>query len=98
LSKFVSIAAYSLKKAIAFVHICSTSWSKLALTTVFSLVSLFGCDLDQVNVVPNDNGTFFDLMFINAPVSVVCADAPVLKLGRHHRAYEIEMREDVQDG
>jgi hypothetical protein len=24
---------------------------------------LFGCDLDQTNVMPNDNGTFLDLVF-----------------------------------
>jgi hypothetical protein len=56
--------------------------------------SFFGCDLDQVNVVPNDNGTFLDLVFTNAPVdvSVAFADSPLLKLDRHHRAYEIEMR------
>jgi hypothetical protein len=52
--------------------------------------SLFGCDLDQVNVVPNDNRTFLDLVFTNAPdVFVACADSPLLKLDRHHRAYEI---------
>jgi hypothetical protein len=46
------------------------------------------------DVVPNDNGTFLDLVFTNAPVdvSVPCADSPLLKLDRHHRAYEIEMR------
>jgi hypothetical protein len=55
---------------------------------------LFGCDLDQVNVVPNYNGTFLDLVFTNAPVdiSVACLDSPLLKLDRHHRAHEIEMR------
>jgi hypothetical protein len=45
--------------------------------------------------VPNDNGTFLDLVFMNAPVdvSVACADSPLFKLDRrHHRAYEIEMR------
>jgi hypothetical protein len=36
---------------------------------------LFGCDLDQVNVVPNDNGTFWDLLFTNAPVDVSAACA-----------------------
>jgi hypothetical protein len=43
---------------------------------------LFGCGLDQVNVVPNDNDTFLDLVFTNAPVdvSVACADSPLLKL------------------
>jgi hypothetical protein len=40
---------------------------------------LFGCDLD---VVSNNNGTFLDLMFMNAPadVSVACADSPLSKL------------------
>jgi hypothetical protein len=34
------------------------------------------------------------LVFTNAPVDVsaACADSPLLKLYRHHRAYEIEMR------
>jgi hypothetical protein len=41
--------------------------------------------------VPNDNGTFSDLVFTNAYVA--CADSPLFKLDRrHHRAYEIEMR------
>jgi hypothetical protein len=41
----------------------------------------------------NDNGTFMDLVFTNVPVdvSVACADFSLLKLDRHHRAYEIEM-------
>jgi hypothetical protein len=45
---------------------------------------LFGCDVDQVSVVPNDNGTFLDLVFTNASVdvSVACADSPLLKLDR----------------
>jgi hypothetical protein len=52
------------------------------------LVSGFvGCDLDQVNVVHNDSGTFLDLMFTNAPVD----DSPLLKLDRYHRVYEIGM-------
>jgi hypothetical protein len=34
---------------------------------------LFGCDLDQVNVVPNDKGTFLGLVFTNAPVDVFVA-------------------------
>jgi hypothetical protein len=47
------------------------------------ILGLFGCDLDQANVV-----------FTNAPVDVFveCADSPLLKLDRHHRAYEIVMR------
>jgi hypothetical protein len=41
---------------------------------------LLGCDQDQANVVPNDNETFFDLRFMNAPVdvSVASADSPLL--------------------
>jgi hypothetical protein len=41
---------------------------------------LFGCYLDQVNVVLNDTDTFLDLVFTNAPVevSVACADSPLL--------------------
>jgi hypothetical protein len=55
---------------------------------------LFGCDLDQANVVTKDNGIFLDLVFTNAPVdvAVACADSPLLKLDRHDKAYEIEMR------
>jgi Reverse transcriptase (RNA-dependent DNA polymerase)/Endonuclease-reverse transcriptase len=55
---------------------------------------LFGCDLDQTNLVPNNNGTFLDLVFTNAPVdiSVTNADSPLLKLDHHHKAYEIEMQ------
>jgi hypothetical protein len=55
---------------------------------------LFGYDLDQVNVVPNDNGTFLNLVFTNGPVdvTVVCADFPLLKLDRHHKTYEIKIR------
>jgi hypothetical protein len=45
-------------------------------------------------MVPNDNGTFLDLVFTSAPVDVsfACGDSPLLKLDCHHRAYEIEMR------
>jgi hypothetical protein len=47
------------------------------------ICGLFGCDLDQANVIPNDNGTFLDLEL---------TDASLLKLDRHHKANEIEMR------
>jgi hypothetical protein len=57
---------------------------------------LFGCDLNKDNVVPNNNGTFLEFVFTNAPVDVfvACADSPLLKLDRrrHHKAYKIEMR------
>jgi hypothetical protein len=46
--------------------------------------SLFKSDLDHYN----------DLVFTNALVDVFVAfaDSPLLKLDRHHRAYEIEMQ------
>jgi hypothetical protein len=55
---------------------------------------LFGCDLDQINESPNENGTFLDLVFTKVPVDMAVegAETPLLKLGRHHKAYEIEMQ------
>jgi hypothetical protein len=57
---------------------------------ISSAGGLFGCDLDQVNVVLNDYRTFLDLVFTNAPVT--CSESPLMKLDSHHKAYEIEMR------
>jgi hypothetical protein len=50
---------------------------------------LFGCDLDQANVALSWN-----FLFTNAPVDVCVAyaDSALLKLDRHYKAYEIEMR------
>jgi hypothetical protein len=31
---------------------------------------LFGCDLDQINKRPNENGTFLDLVYTNVPVDM----------------------------
>jgi hypothetical protein len=47
---------------------------------------LFGCDLDQINERPNENGTFLDLVFTIVPVdmAVECAETPLLKLDRHN--------------
>jgi hypothetical protein len=47
---------------------------------------LFGCDLDQINERPNENGTFLDLVFTNVPVymAVEGAETPLLKLDRHY--------------
>jgi hypothetical protein len=55
---------------------------------------LFGCDLDQINGKPNKNGTFLDHVFTNVPVDMAFegAEAHLLKLDRHHKAYEIEMQ------
>jgi hypothetical protein len=53
-----------------------------------------GCDLDQINVRPNENDSFLDLVFSNVPVdmAVGCAETPLHKLDRHHKAYEIVMQ------
>jgi hypothetical protein len=55
---------------------------------------LFGCDLDQINERPIENGTFLDRVFTNVPVdmAVGVAETPLLKLNRHQKAYEIEMQ------
>jgi hypothetical protein len=55
---------------------------------------LFGCDLDQINERPNENGTFLDLVFTNVPFDMVVegAETHLLKLNRHHKVYEIEMQ------
>jgi hypothetical protein len=54
------------------------------------IAGLFGCDLDQINERPNKNGTFLDLVYTN--MAVEGAETPLLKLVRHHKAYEIEMQ------
>jgi hypothetical protein len=48
---------------------------------------LFGCDLDQINERPNENGTFLDLVFTNVPVDMAVegGETPLLKLDRHHK-------------
>jgi hypothetical protein len=48
---------------------------------------LFGCDVDQINEKPNENGTFLDLVFTNVPVDMAfkSAKTPLLKLNRHHK-------------
>jgi hypothetical protein len=50
--------------------------------------SLFGYYLDQINEKPNKNVTFLDLV----DMAVGGAETPLLKLNRHHKAYEIEMQ------
>jgi hypothetical protein len=54
------------------------------------------CDLGQINSIPNQNGTFLDLIFSNACTgsTVEICESPLLGLDRHHRAYELLM--DVQ--
>jgi hypothetical protein len=43
---------------------------------------------------PNENGTFLNLVFTNVPadMAVEGVKTPLLKLDRHHKAYEIEMQ------
>jgi hypothetical protein len=55
---------------------------------------LFGCDLDQINETPNENGTFLDLVFTNVPVDMAVGDAesPLFNLDRQYNAFEIEMQ------
>jgi hypothetical protein len=55
---------------------------------------LFGCDLDQVNERPKENGTFLELVFTNVPVNMAVegAETALLKLDRHHKAYEVEIQ------
>jgi hypothetical protein len=45
-------------------------------------------------MVLNRKSTFLNLVFKNVPVDVfiTCAESPLLKLDRHHKAYEIDMR------
>jgi hypothetical protein len=49
------------------------------------------CDLGQINSIPNQNGTFLDLIFSNAgtDITVEIGESPLLGLDRHHRAYEL---------
>jgi hypothetical protein len=42
------------------------------------------CDLGQINLIPNQNGTFLDLIF-----TVEICESPLLGLDRYHRAYEL---------
>jgi hypothetical protein len=55
---------------------------------------LLGCELDQINERPNENGTLLDLVFKSIPVNraVGVAETPLLKLSRHHKAYDIELQ------
>jgi hypothetical protein len=52
---------------------------------------MLGCDLGQINSIPNQNGTFLDLIFSNASteITVEICESPLLGLDRHHRAYEL---------
>jgi hypothetical protein len=55
---------------------------------------LFGCDLDQINERPNENGTFLDRVFTNVPVgmAVGVAETPLFNLNRYQKASDIEMQ------
>jgi hypothetical protein len=49
------------------------------------------CDLGQINSIPNQNGTFLDLIFSNAStdITVEICESPLLGFDRYHRAYEL---------
>lgn len=52
---------------------------------------LINCDFQQLNPYPNQYGVFLDLVFSNSSfdVAIETSGAPLLKLDRHHHAYEI---------
>jgi Endonuclease-reverse transcriptase len=58
---------------------------------------LFACDLSQINFIPNDNGTYLDLIFSNSPnnITVENCENSLLKMERHHKAYEVILRTDI---
>jgi hypothetical protein len=49
------------------------------------------CDLGQINSIPNQIGTFLDLIFSNAStdITVEICKSPILGLDRHYRAYKL---------
>jgi hypothetical protein len=49
------------------------------------------CDLDQINLTPNQNGTFLDLIFSKAStdIAIEICETPLFVFDRHHRAYEL---------
>jgi hypothetical protein len=52
---------------------------------------MFCCDLGQINSIPNQNGTFLDLIFSNpiTEITIEFCESPFLRLDRHQRAYEL---------
>jgi hypothetical protein len=56
---------------------------------------MFCCNLGQINSIPNQNGTFLDLIFSNPSTDITVEICVSLFLGLdHHRAYELLV--DVQ--
>jgi hypothetical protein len=55
------------------------------------IVGMLCCDLSQINSIPNEHGTFLDLIFSNAStdITVGIRESPLHGLDRHHRAYEL---------
>jgi hypothetical protein len=51
------------------------------------------CDLTQWNTIPNRYGVFLDLIFSNSGSDIIVSSAlaPLLKLDRHHEAYDISV-------
>jgi Endonuclease-reverse transcriptase len=54
---------------------------------------LIDCDFQQLNSTPNKYGVYLDLVFSNSSsdVAIRTSKAPLLKLDRHHEAYEISV-------
>jgi hypothetical protein len=48
------------------------------------------CDLGQINSIPNQNGTFLELIFSHAgtDITVEICESPLLGFDRHHSSYE----------
>jgi hypothetical protein len=59
--------------------------------SVILLENLSFCNLDQVNSFSNERGKFLDLVFSNITdnkIKVNISENPIVKLDRHHLAYE----------
>ena len=58
---------------------------------------LASCDFTQLNSIPNRYDVFLDLIFSNSGSGVVVSTAlaPLLKLDRHHWAYDVSVSVDA---
>jgi Reverse transcriptase (RNA-dependent DNA polymerase) len=59
--------------------------------SVILLENLSFCNLDQINSISNERGKFLDLVFSNITdnkINVKICEDPLVKLDRHHLAYE----------
>jgi len=53
-----------------------------------------GCDLSQMNNIPNQYGVYLDLVFFNNPsmLTIREAETPILTLDRHHPAFVLDLK------